>query len=423
MVRILLELFEMLYVIICVHLLYGERMRLDIYNIVYILFASVVLEVANKEMLPYSSSILLYTGLYIYCLVEFGRRFAEALVNCVLAVMIIGIFQLVFYFPTYMIIGELGNMSLERLIIHICSLAAIILLNRLISLHTLSEYFLKKEFILWVIFAITLLFFAVDLLRFKNMWTVSIGNYAFAILFLGMVLIMAFQWQKARSEAEQRAAELRMQEMCNSSFAELITQVRMRQHDFRNHLSALRSMQYTSSSLEELREKQDEYCQYIEEENKFNRLLSAEGNRSMVGFLYSKFLEADKKGVTVDYEIRIGDLVSAAGVYSLMEVAGILLDNAVEAVAEKDGEERAIRCSLTETGESIRLQVGNVSRRYRQDEMERFFRRGYSTKGNGRGLGLENVKRIMERSRSEMSVDNRAFNGVNYLVFELVVPR
>ncbi|NBH84468.1 ATP-binding protein, partial [Lachnospiraceae bacterium] len=106
----------------------------------------------------------------------------------------------------------------------------------------------------------------------------------------------------------------------------------------------------------------------------------------------------------------------------LMEAAGILIDNAAEAVLSQEEETgKVIRCCLKETEEKISLQIWNAGRRYSQDEMERFFRRGYSTKGSGRGLGLENVKRIMERSRGEISVENREYYGCNYLIFELTI--
>lgn len=423
MVRVLLELLELVYVLICVHQLYGKKLRVDLHSVVFILFASIVLDAVNRGMLPRSSPMFLYAGLYIYCIFEFGRRFTEALVNCILSLMIIGVLQLIFYFPTYLLIGSLENIDLELLVMHGCCMASIILLNKLIGLHTLSEYFLKKEVTLRIIFIVTLLFFGVILYEFKDLWEASTGDYAFAIIFLVMILVVVFQWQKARSEAEQRTAELKMQELCNSSFAELIAQVRMRQHDFNNHLNAILSMQHTSSSLEELKEKQNAYCEYICDENKFNRLLSSEGNLSMIGFLYSKFMEADKQGISVEYEVQIGTLKSPAGIYGLMEAAGILIDNAAEAVLSQEETEKIIRCCLKETEEKISLQIWSAGRRYSQDEMELFFRRGYSTKGSGRGLGLENVKRIMERSRGEISVENREYYGCNYLIFELMIPK
>ncbi len=423
MVRVLLELLELVYVLICVHQLYGKKLRVDLHSVVFILFASIVLDAVNRGMLPRSSPMFLYAGLYIYCIFEFGRRFTEALVNCILSLMIIGVLQLIFYFPTYLLIGKAENMPLERLIIHVCCLVTINLLGRKPHMHTLSEYFLKKETTLRIVSVIAFVFFGIILYQFKDMWKASVGDYAFAIIFIIMILVTVFQWQKARGEAEQRTAELKMQELCNSSFAELIAQVRMRQHDFNNHLNAILSMQHTSSSLEELKEKQNAYCEYICDENKFNRLLSSEGNLSMIGFLYSKFMEADKQGISVEYEVQIGTLKSPAGVYGLMEAAGILIDNAAEAVLSQEETEKIIRCCLKETEEKISLQIWSAGRRYSQDEMELFFRRGYSTKGSGRGLGLENVKRIMERGRGEISVENREYYGCNYLIFELMIPK
>ena len=421
MVNNLLVLMELFGVIVCIYKLYGEKLKADIYNISLIIFVVVFIEAITRGFLPESAMPFAYAGICIFCIFEFDCRFIEAFINCVLAFMIIGVLQLLFYLPAYAVTGGIQNEILEHFIIHICSFAAVLLINRIVNLHILSLYFQKRGILIKAVFAVMVVFFAIRLYEFKGRNFIGNRDYVFVMLFIFMTFILVFQWQKARSEVERRNMELEMQKLCNDSFAELIRQIRMRQHDFKNHLNAIMSMQYTASSLEELREKQEEYRKHLEEENKFGDLLSMNGNPTMIGFLYSKFSEADKKGIRVLYRVEIGELQSETGLYRLIEVVGILFDNALEALEHTDRMEKEVHFMLTESEEQIFVHVSNVSRRYRQDEMEQFFQKGYSTKGNGRGIGLEKVKTIMEKSDGKIVVENRSIDGNNYLVFELYI--
>lgn len=84
-------------------------------------------------------------------------------------------------------------------------------------------------------------------------------------------------------------------------------------------------------------EKQQAYVDAIQEENRYYKMLGI-GNPVIVGFLYGKFLQADKEGIIVSYDVRIGNLESGIPLHKMVEVIGNLFDNAMEAIKNSEKE-------------------------------------------------------------------------------------
>ena len=119
----------------------------------------------------------------------------------------------------------------------------------------------------------------------------------------------------------------------NLSQSELIDAIRKRQHEFNNHLQAILCMHYTIHTYSELIEAQLSYCNSIVDNNKFYRLLRGEWP-VLSGFLYGKLQEADSKGIRIRYQYRVKKKNDRIPEFVFVEILGILLDNAVEAVVK-----------------------------------------------------------------------------------------
>ena len=70
-----------------------------------------------------------------------------------------------------------------------------------------------------------------------------------------------------------------------------------------------------------------------------------------------------------------------------------------------------------------RLGVRNRSEKIPLDEMGRFFEKGYSSKGSGRGLGLYNVKEICEKYGVDIVCDNTEVDDKNWFFIELHIKK
>lgn len=112
-----------------------------------------------------------------------------------------------------------------------------------------------------------------------------------------------------------------------------------------------------------------------------------------------------------------------------MEMVGILIDNAMEAlICTNEGEKdqnlvKRIYISIKEPEKHVEVIVANTSNYYEDDMTERFFEVDYSSKGKGRGIGLSKLKRMVHERKGDIMVNNELHEGRNYLTFTVIIPK
>ena len=100
-------------------------------------------------------------------------------------------------------------------------------------------------------------------------------------------------WLKSRKEIREKDKEIAIMKNYGESYRSLVQSVRMRQHQFDNHLMALGGIYKTAGSVEELIRLQSLYCQGIKEENhscRFSLFQNSYGRRKrMCGGISGKY--------------------------------------------------------------------------------------------------------------------------------------
>lgn len=107
--------------------------------------------------------------------------------------------------------------------------------------------------------------------------------------------------------------------------------------------------------------------------------------------------------------------------YEIIEILGILLDNAFENIMFGDENIRLIKLDMIESNEEIRFTVANPARYFTSSEIENMFKRGYSSKGKNRGIGLARVRELLVEHKQDIRVRNYTYLDVNWLEFEVIV--
>ena len=235
------------------------------------------------------------------------------------------------------------------------------------------------------------------------------------------IILVAMLWLITEKEKKRKVEELRVYELYTKSFEETIAAIRMKQHEFKNHINAIVCMQYTIEDEEELKMTQMNYCQEILKDNSLNDLLKIKMSPVIVGYLYSKFAFAVEKGILVSYDIQDISLDERIAVHNLIEIIGILFDNAVEALSISEETEKKIyvKIGVNKSG-TFFIEIANTSREYRFAEMAAFFEYGNSTKGEDRGIGLYQAKQIAEKNNGTISVENIVQDGMTYISFKVL---
>ena len=401
-------LLEILATLLCIHNLYGKKFRLDIKNIIAIAADIIFLQLIDEGKLPTEMSMLAYLVVLCYCIVEFGVNKRELIVNSILCMTILTILQAGSWMllDTFQLINESdsGSGIINLMVNSLVLLIALLVLPH-IGLHKFSVFMQQKVMLLRMLLVIALLFIAYLLIIMKVTDYLATEHYLVITISLCLLAGVTYMWQKNQYKVREQKVELQMHQMYGEGFQNLVTEIRKRQHDFQNHLNTIYSLHYTCSTFEELVEQQKEYGDAIQQDNKYNKLLSV-GNPVIIGFLYGKFLQADKRGITIVYNIKVADLQSKMPIHKLVEIIGNLFDNAMDAVEENDVE-KIIYLDFVETPEKIEFKIKNESCHIPQEQLIKMFERGESSKGAQRGLGLANVKQICGEYKCDLQVHNQ----------------
>lgn len=422
MMLIIFVFLEAVTVLILLNALYGQKMHLDWISVLFIVCDCVLMSLIRFCGLNQNSSFIIYFALLVYCIMEFKTKISEMIVNMVLLAIIMMGIQL----PALLILDVLGDTikgyeDLSVAIINAVILAIVIIIIKKIDLHTISTSFLRKGKIIGIILIFESTLLAFLLYQYKSAQGEVPVQYIVITGVLVLILMLCVHTLLYKIRFREKQAELEAYKTYSAAFSDLITQIRARQHEFDNHISALCNLHYICKDYDELVQEQSKYAKDVISNNRFHKLLVS-GNPVIAGFLYGKLSSIQEQGIEVTYTFHISEFTSKIPVYLVVELIGNLLKNAVEAVKTQQVEKQ-IHLSCTENENEFCLGVRNRSEKIPLDEMGRFFEKGYSSKGSGRGLGLYNVKEICEKYGVDIVCDNTEIDDKNWFLIELHIKK
>lgn len=408
-------LLEALSIVICLHHLYGEKFKLDIKTVGFLAVDMIIMEFINHYELSKSYTMIIYPIIILYCGVRFGFKIRALIVNNILYMAIVSGIQLITVMLYYNVfsVQNFGNITL--LIVNGMSFMIILLILSKCRLNKISLYLQDRERLLISALVVCIALVSYFLVGYKGNNGLKLYESILVFASLGLIVVLVVRFEKIKIKAKEIETELKMHELYADSFSNLIENIRLRQHEFDNHINTIYSQHLLFNTYEELVENQRKYCRALEQENRFNKLLKAD-NCVIRGFLYSKFIEIDKTGIEVFYKISIDKLDIKIPVYKIVEILGDLINNAVEAM-EKEKNERKLFVSLVEINECVEIEVRNISKVIPHKDIQYFFNKGYSQKGSNRGLGLYNVKKICDEYEFSIMYDNKIIDNLNWLTF------
>ncbi len=415
-------LLEGLSVLICLHHLYGKKFRLDILTVTLITIDIIIMTTINYYNLSKIYSVIIYPLIIIYCGFKFGFRWREIIINNILFLIIIGGSQLIIILSYGLVFNLLSSNILifekkETLIVSIIVLIIVSLVYPKLKMHKLSVYLQDKERILALFLFSTIILILACMINYRMFDGLNIFNNL--VLFAGIALfcLLAGQLGKYKLKSKEIETELKMQKLYSESFYNLIGDIRSRQHEFDNHISAIYSLHYTCDSYDMLVKAQNEYSQAVIKENRYNKLLKA-GNPLIIGFLYGKLIEIEKLEIETTFSINIEELDIGVPSYKIVEILGNLIDNAVEALKAVDIQ-KEMYISLVEANGIFEIEVRNRSGFVDYAEIEKFFKKGFSKKGINRGIGLYNIRNICNEYSLNILCENKNIENRNWLCFTI----
>lgn len=403
---------EIMTALVCIYCIYGERFRLDRKTIVAFLGILIILEIVNSNQLNGIFTFLGYVILFAYCMAEFKSSIVETAISIILCIVIVTSMQsiCVIFANMLWIDAEYARDAVSN----IMSLAVFIILLSTDVLHNIKESICQysKFFIILLVF-MSLTILAI-LLQGKYFSEVHMQYFVLVIPTFIMLLYVIFKWYAAQSEAERMKEWICAIEGNEKSYEHLLTKVRLRQHALKNHMEAIFSFHYTYKTYEKLVQVEEDYCNQLLKENRYNDLLLL-GDNVLVGYLCGKFQGAEDDGIEIDYRITSEISQCRVPIYYVIEMLGILFDNAMEALNGMSRKE--IFFAVCEADDKYEFLIRNPFPYVPYDDIGEWFGYEKSGKGNGRGLGLYHLKCLCEEWNCDVGCRNMEINEENWIVF------
>lgn len=226
---------------------------------------------------------------------------------------------------------------------------------------------------------------------------VYITNAAVVLLFIIIILlIMQF------IELTDKESQFMIQSSYLDSIEELYTALRAQKHDLANDWQVL----YGLMQLGDM----DEAKKYLEElmgKSISSDKLVVTGESGLSALLYIKSGIALAEGIKFDVSVEALIDQKHISTYELNRVVGNLINNAFDAVASLEENDRLVQVRIFEDEDRQVVEVANYGKI--DDEIkEKIFQKGFSTKtGKHSGLGLYIVKELVEQRNGQVKIENR----------------
>ena len=206
----------------------------------------------------------------------------------------------------------------------------------------------------------------------------------------------------------QAEEELLTEKTYNKTLEALVDGLRTFKHDYNNTLQTI----YGYILTDDMPELKNFFNQILNESREITALdkLKPElfKNPSLFGLVTAKFEYARKSDVTMNLEIY-GDLDNLdIKTYDFTRMLGIFLDNAIEASA--GSEKKVVNLYVAERNNKVTIEISN-SFSDTGLKVEELSKKGVSSKGDNRGLGLYKVKEILKKY-PRVKLETNSSNGM-----------
>ena len=197
--------------------------------------------------------------------------------------------------------------------------------------------------------------------------------------------------------ARKMADEADMLEDAYERLEQLNGTLRAQRHDFMNHLQVVFSL----LELEEYKEAADYIERVYGDIRRVSRALKT-AHPAINALLAAKVSDCEGRGIRIALQIESPWNGLPVPGWEICRVLGNLIDNGMDAL--RGASEPAMTVRLSETLHEYVFSVSNNGPAIPESLIGRIFQSGFSTKGEGRGMGLFIVRSIMEEAGGTLTV-------------------
>lgn len=198
----------------------------------------------------------------------------------------------------------------------------------------------------------------------------------------------------------------------------LVDSMRANNHDFTNKLHVILGLLQM-----EMYDKASAYIENITmvQRETISKIMSAISEPAAAALLIGKSARASE--LNVKFILKEGSVFTKSD-YSiptetLITVLGNLIDNAFDAMNDENGDfdkPKELLFGIYSKPGSLLITAADTGVGIRQEDMDKVFLNGYSTKGEGRGTGLYQVKQMVENLGGIITLESQSGSGTSVTV-------
>ncbi len=279
---------------------------------------------------------------------------------------------------------------------------AILLSNILLKFREINKKLVvEEEKFLWVYVNIFILVYMTYINMYNGTESMqSIITVTFVLLFF---LFMSYLIFMVINKLDIEKNEKKYIQMYNKIIEESLDSMKEYKHDQNNILLSMSGF-LAKDDMEGLKKYfYEDICENQKTNNRKIYGLNKIKNSPVKGLINFKVAKAisNKINLNIDISNDISDFF--INDIDMSKILGILLDNAMEASIESD--EKILNIEISNEDSKIYITISNSFNHI--PDINRIFDKGYSTKGESRGLGLNTVKRLSKTKYTNMYVNTK----------------
>jgi two-component system sensor histidine kinase AgrC len=349
----------------------------------------------------------------LYVKVGYEISWKEGFITVILSLVVGGLIELFCFFPFVFIFNGRWTDSINNLLAALGSVILCSILVKKLPIWYLKKWCKKKEvwYIAVVIFSLILIL--TKIIDYNMTLELELADYIYIMVGLILVWLLSFRVMRYRYEERLRKKYFK-------AFESVIEQIRNRQHKFQNHLDAIYSLHNIYDKYEVLVEEQKKYLQKLTDYEMPAEVMALK-NPILIAHVYEKITEAQESGLRMRMKLKCDLEKCEMDEIHMIEILGTLFDNAIQDMKQTGQTEFLV--FEVEKEDGIIIRVANPHEELKNQEIRQMFERGYSTKGKNRGIGLHHVKKLVQKYKIELLVENRMIEGRNYICFSVMIGR
>ncbi|WP_159413165.1 sensor histidine kinase [Ruminiclostridium josui] len=249
--------------------------------------------------------------------------------------------------------------------------------------------------------------------------TIMVKGLLFTAYFVMLIIVVYVVITSIKRELDLRSKQIQFDSLqeYTGSLEKLYTDMRTFRHDYINILSSMIGY-IENKDIESLERYFNDKILPLSrgiESNNFK--LGALKNLKIPeikGIISSKLIRAQELNIDVLLEVAEPIYKVNIDIIDLSRIVGILLDNAIEAAV--NCEKPSLKLALIKKENSVLIVV--INSLFEEVMIHKIYEKGFSTKGSNRGIGLYNLKQIIE-GYNNITIDTLIENGEFKQLFEI----